>query len=93
MAPSRISILLPNVIITYKYRHNSSIFIAGAYVLDVQYVIKSSCSLLEARTFDNALILSYMCASDYPRKLRRMPAATAEPMTPATFGAIACISR
>jgi hypothetical protein len=29
----------------------------------------------------------------YSRKLSRIPAATAEPITPATFGAIACISK
>ena len=29
----------------------------------------------------------------YPRKLRRIPAATADPITPATFGAMACIRR
>ena len=30
---------------------------------------------------------------DYPKKLNNMPAATAEPITPATLGAIACIRR
>ncbi len=29
----------------------------------------------------------------YPRKLRSTPAATAEPITPATLGPIACMSR
>jgi hypothetical protein len=29
----------------------------------------------------------------YIRKLSRIPAATAEPITPATFGPIACISK
>lgn len=37
--------------------------------------------------------LFYSFTHVYPRKLSRMPAATAEPMTPATFGPIACISR
>ena len=29
----------------------------------------------------------------YPKKLNKIPAATAEPITPATLGPIACISR
>ena len=31
--------------------------------------------------------------SDYPKNPNRIPAATAEPITPATFGPMACISR
>ena len=34
-----------------------------------------------------------ICARDYARKPRSIPAATAEPITPATFGPIACINR
>ena len=30
---------------------------------------------------------------DYPSMLRRIPAATAEPITPATLGPIACINK
>ena len=30
---------------------------------------------------------------DYPKNPNRMPAATAEPITPATLGPMACISR
>ena len=29
----------------------------------------------------------------YPKKLNKIPAAMAEPITPATLGAMACISR
>ena len=31
--------------------------------------------------------------ASYPKKLRSTPAATAEPITPATFGPMACIRR
>lgn len=31
--------------------------------------------------------------ADYPKKLNSTPAATAEPITPATFGPMACIRR
>jgi hypothetical protein len=41
-------------------------------------------------TRNDYLLFGYIC---YPRKLSRIPAATAEPITPATFGAIACIRR
>lgn len=37
--------------------------------------------------------LSLFCGNDYPKKLSRIPAATAEPITPATLGPIACIRR
>ena len=41
--------------------------------------------------FGNAL--GSKCKHGYPKKLNNMPAATAEPITPATLGAIACIRR
>ncbi|SDB82997.1 hypothetical protein SAMN05216323_100247 [Williamwhitmania taraxaci] len=37
-----------------------------------------------------ASILNYL---DYDRKLSKIPAATALPITPATFGPMACISK
>ena len=39
------------------------------------------------------LILQSVIMRNYKRKLIKIPAATAEPITPATFGAIACIKR
>ena len=47
--------------------------------------VVKSCSLHES----NFLLLS----NYYPSMLRRIPAATAEPITPATFGPIACINK
>ena len=35
----------------------------------------------------------HICYIDYPKKLSKIPAATADPITPATFGPIACINK
>ena len=48
---------------------------------------------LPAKIQNNLLETSCPLVELYERKPRRTPAATAEPMTPATFGPIACISR
>lgn len=42
---------------------------------------------------DSATFYKDIESKDQPRKLRSTPAATAEPITPATLGPIACISR
>ena len=38
-------------------------------------------------------LLGFLIAIAYPNRVSNTPAATAEPMTPATLGPMACISR
>lgn len=46
---------------------------------------KKSCTIHDTAFF---IVLIY-----YPKNPNKIPAATAEPITPATFGPIACISK
>ena len=44
-------------------------------------------------SFGGQHYFNYVNICDYPKNPNSTPAATAEPITPATFGPIACIKR